>query len=36
MPNDRIKDAVNTILLSVGQEMLEDMNDPTYASKCNR
>ncbi|WXG60273.1 hypothetical protein VB002_00730 [Campylobacter concisus] len=29
MPNDRIKDAVNTILLSVGQEMLEDMNDPS-------
>ena len=25
----RINDAVNTLLLSIGQEMLEDMNDPS-------
>lgn len=29
MPTDRVKDAVNTILLSIGQEMLEDMSDPS-------
>ncbi|QPH88698.1 hypothetical protein [Campylobacter concisus] len=29
MPRDRIKDAVNTLLLSIGQEMLDDMDDPS-------